>query len=185
MPQGPQDAFAAAMLPDRWRVFGRTLQPLCAGHVLLLQRCGMLDSDRTSTASDHLLAAWICSHRYDPHRPWLPTRFGIWGRAWLLVMGIVLRMRPDLLIVRALLYQQYLGQSLALPDSWRSGDDSPAGAPWIAHYLCDLITMGIPIDDALTMPIARGNWLRMTLAEREGKLQLVTEHEEAALAAAS
>lgn len=181
---GPADAFAAAMLPDRWRVFGRTLQPLCAGHVLLMQRAGILAEDRASTVSDHLLVAWICSRPFDPDRPWRAMKLGLRGRAWAMLMQVVFRVRPLLFLVRAKLLESYITDGLAAPESWESAEgDRPIGAPWIAHYVIGLIATGIPLRDALMMPIVCGNWLLSTRSEQMGRLQLVSEHERAVMEA--
>lgn len=183
MSEGPDSAFAEAVLPDRWRAFGRTLQPLCAGHVLLMQRCGILDESRKSSLADHLLVTWICSRPFDPRRPWAAVRLGIRGRIWAWMLSLVFRLRPDLLPVRIALLTAYISRSLAAPEAWESGgEDRATGAPWLAHYVTALVAMGLTVDEALSMPIQRGNWLLSTRAEQLGRIQIINEHERQVMA---
>ena len=179
--------YAFACAPPRWRILGVRLAPLTLGHVLALHRIASPfvlappprgegrdggEPNVSVSLDDFLAALRICSAPRSPLRfPRFFIRFSCWLKPWLLPVRIVL-------------FQQYLVVNLAMPDVWRpeSGENPPCNAPWAANLKRRLMTeLGYTATETLALPIAQANYEIAVLREARGELQFVSETERAVL----
>jgi len=168
--------FAAAIVPDRWRVFGFKLRPLCLGNWLLLHRAcpRLFEADQVADVTAVILAAMICSTEYDPKRPTSCLQTG-----WLFTLRAALIrfacMRvPGLFTTRLVIFQRYIEQSSKTPRVWRvaPGEPGGSGTPWEVHLLTTLLQSGVGLADAMQMPLGAAWWISACVHERAGIVQV-------------
>ncbi|MHC1762923.1 MAG: hypothetical protein AB9869_01270 [Verrucomicrobiia bacterium] len=177
------------MFPDPVRILGRTLQPYCLGHALLLHRVSSpyVQSDvkdAEAGVGDLLLALYICS------RPWQEASEGIrspWVRLRLKFWGWQVR-RRDLGMAVAVAEGQllaYMSQAWSGPSLWEkqtSGEQRQAKAPPLASIKVILMTsFGCSEEEALSRPIRLALWDCVVWAESQGTAELVSDEELAAI----
>lgn len=165
--------FADSLHPQRWRVFGRRLQPVSAGHLLALDQLGLIDGSMTVPA---LIAAVVFCSR--PYRLGSDFRLTLRDRLFATAISALRVIRPAVIESRAVMFRDYIADGMSVPETYRgAGPDRPSGAPWLAHYITSLLGIGVDLERALSMPMAFGTWLIVTAGEKRGTTQVQTEHE--------
>lgn len=189
------DRYCEAWLPDRWKVFGRRLQPLCLGHVMLLQRLGnaavRLDSSTDSTGPDPmpdalelLLAVWLCGGTYRHARHEIERGLSHKFRLWAMIVRFITLTRPAELIRGWLLWRSYLAAALAAPKVWIQGQSGrEPGTPWFVVLYLQLLKLGYRPDEALELPLGQGIWESFAERELSGGIELCNDIEESILTA--
>jgi hypothetical protein len=183
------ERYAAAHLPDTWRIMGLRLQPLTLGHGLLLARVGspwtpfaLLPTPRSvPPLGDLLLALWILAQPWRKAAAHLSQRRCRWYlRAWELqavwLSEATLADHGDRLT-------SFILENLLPPTLWRNpaAATSRAQAPTLASLKVQLIAqLHLSQDAALDTPLAVAIWDLLTWGESQGTHQFRSESEAAA-----
>lgn len=178
------EQYAAALLPDSYRVLGRRLQPLCIGHLLTLVRLRSpwLTEGRDPDAADLAQAVTVCSWPWTEVRDRLAAGRGYrWRLRWL-----SLRASWDL---RAILtWRAYLTDGMSGPRLWNPDPRraSALTAPqWLTLHAKLQREFGMSLDEALGTPVRLARWLVAQSDEERGLGSMVTDEEEELMASRS
>jgi hypothetical protein len=169
--------FARALIPDRWTIFGQRLLPYTLGHHIAVSRSCPTILTRGATLDDLLIATRICSRPFNPDDPLGALRVSLpWLCRAALIRLTVLR-RPAILFERAAMFGEYLSAAMQIPKFWRLASDGPGGSgtPLEVRLLSSLAASGVPLRDALRLPLAAAWWLLLAQSERAGAIQVDDE----------
>lgn len=169
------ERYAAALLPDTYRVLGRRLQPLCIGHVITLQRLRSpwLVEGREPDAADLAQAVLICSWRWPEVRQRLTANRGFRLR--------LLSLRALWDIRAVVTWKAYLDSGLGGPRLW---DPDPreskalASPNWLTLHARLQRVFHMNLDEALSTPVRLARWLIAQADEERGMGSMVTPEEE-------
>lgn len=172
--------FALAVHPNRVRVAGVLLMPLCLGHAILLTRiksplaCYWTGDKRDVGLGDIALAVWICERpATEAHR-----KLGSWftrHRVKRLARKIASAGSID--TMRGLI--AYLESGFAGPKMKRQGNCTPCGSPILAMLYASLLSHFHRSDSqAFNTPISLALWNRAALLEEKGIAKVWTEEDE-------
>lgn len=173
----PDAAYLQAAIPEPFTILGRKLKPYSVGHELILQRFKngfAIDSEMPPDLDDLAFAIWICSQSHAEalaslHSRWTPFRFRMWG--W--------SKKGKRLDDKFHLMLEYMTQAMQRPEAWSKGDVSSKepGTPWIQILIACLMRQGMSYKEALEAPYALALWFFYSEAERESRVELVTQHQ--------
>lgn len=180
------EGYAAAHLPDTWRIMGQRLQPVTIGHGLLLQRVGspwmpfstLPVAGSVPPLGDLLLALWILAQPWRKAVARLPQRRCRWVlKAWELqavwLSEATLTRHGDRL-------RAFMEASIAPPAMWSGkGSAGPRSqAPTLATLKVQIqSSLHIGNEAALDTPIAVALWDLLTHAEGKGAIQFKSNEE--------
>lgn len=178
------DEYAAAMLPDVWRVAGVRLHVPTLGHILLLQRLGLpaVASALASPLPAGTMALWL----WVMSRPWDKATAGLrtWrGRWWVRVVAWQLRRRTD--DDHLALVASYLSAAWSGPEIWeKEATGRTLCAPLAQNLKLILMSrLGVSEKAALDTPVRVALWDAAALAESSGQAEWVDESIAAAIEA--
>ncbi len=133
--------YADSCLPDKVKMFGRTLRDFSIGHLLLLQRIRSpyIADAKTASFEDLLTAVQICTVPYSKAVKLLWSgnswRVRIWARAW----AIVAQFRPQYVYGASCAFEDYLAKARRDPRGvFKNGDMQRSYAPFVALFAHDL-----------------------------------------------
>jgi len=174
----PPRSYAAASIPEPYRILGLRLRPFSLGHYLLFERfhCAFLCADPAlATRQDLLLGVLICSMRHDEFLAFLEQKnftqeITRWGKR------IGLFDFP----AKAALFRAYLDAGRSEPNyiPMQPGDEH---GDWAQNLKMTLITrLGYTEPQALDMPLCQALADYFRLAESEGLVRIITPEDLAA-----
>lgn len=178
MPANTDERYARLMVPGRWVVCGRRMQPFCLGHAMVLHWLGNPfagGEEREPGLGDLAQAVWVCSQSWERAR----ERFGGWRwrvflwrfpkSAWAQQVGMEQ-------------LRQYLTFYMDRPNQWTSKDKRgrDLGAPYLQLLRVRLMTaFHMSHADAMNYPLNLASWDLAGEAELQGAKVMVNEQEAA------
>lgn len=169
--------YAAAAIPEPYRILGLRLRPFSLGHYLHLQRfgCAFIDPAAKPNRNDLTFGVLICSMRFAEFLDFVEQKDFLrqikkWGR----------RIGWFDFSEKARLFASYLQASLKEPDyiEINPGND---GGDWVQNLQTTLITRcGYSAQTVLDEPLSKCLADYYKLAESEGLVRLLTEEDLAA-----
>jgi hypothetical protein len=173
-------SFALALHPNRVRVAGVLLMPLCLGHAILLTRiksplAGYWTGEQKEIGvADIAWALWICErHATEAHR-----KLGSW---WTIrrvkKLAKQVAEHGSIATVRGMF--EYLEQGFSGPKMRRESNSKPCGSPLLAMLYASLLSHFHRSDsDAFNTPISLALWNRAALLEEKGIAKVWTDEDE-------
>ncbi len=167
-------SYAKSCHPVQWRVLGRTLKPLCHGHLLLLEAIeSPFVVGGPVTLAALLSAVWICSyeHASDAHgsKSWAFT----W---WILYVRARSKASKTFAAEKLAIFEAYMNAAYA--EAPKANADKKATrtstSPLALHRTHELMRLGYTESEALNMPIAKADWRCKGALEAEGVLVFTT-----------
>jgi hypothetical protein len=183
-------SYSEALWPNKVRIFGRTMQPYCIGHALLLHRVRSPFVTQQVPDGDGVpelcLALWICS------RTWQKAAAGLWTRRvrWLLKLWNRQLRKPKCapaIVAAETQFARYVAQAWDGPSFWEKQHDGPVstpGAPLLANLKVTLMAgMHCSEEKALSWHVRAALFDTAAWGEIQGKVEIVSERELAAIEA--
>lgn len=169
------DAWLNDMIPDRFTVLGRRLQPLSIGHVcaLLVFTPELLAEDPTpdEIAAQLPVAVDICSTPWDASVNRMASRWrSLRWRLWSWMLG---KWDP---VTAWRVWNEYLGEHLRAPETvWSDDAETFGDGPhWLQVLRVYAISeLGMSESDAMSAPICRLQWDKATAQWMRGGVYFV------------
>lgn len=149
---------------------GLRLKPLSLGHVfLLLEHESPYLSNQPVTCADLMLAAFICSDRYDESINNLKSS---WRK---FVFWLLSKRRWDWQHEQ-IVFETYLMTGLSLPEVRTSEANQTISAPWPYILLAKLMSeFSLTHNEVMTLSLAHLNRIQIAHSMRKGELKTWTE----------
>jgi hypothetical protein len=176
------EQYAAAVLPDRWRVCGVDLMPFALGHLLALQRLGSpFVVVGEPGPVDLTLALYVCSRKpSDIFARWhrdIPWGWKMRGRK----IAFQAALRPSRFLDSCMGFAGYVDANSIGPKLWIERgrkDVKTITAPEMLSMHRRMMLCGFSESEAWDMPFVRVRWEQAASAEVDGVASFFTDRDE-------